>query len=104
MFFVAYVLGSFWLAFEKVSFHFIKGDACLSRYESSPGKIRYHCQYCFSPVYVETQSQPGFVRVRLGLLDFEPDIEIKGHIWLSHKPSYVRITDSLPQFDEWPDY
>lgn len=86
---------------DKSAFRIITGEGNLVYYESSPGKKRYHCQHCFSPIYVETQSQPNFVRVRLGLLDFEPNVDIVGHIWLSHKPDYLKIDDTLPQFDEW---
>ena len=84
------------------AFKIIKGDEFLHTYESSPGKVRYYCNDCCSPIFVTVKSQPEFVRIRLGVLDFEPKVNIVGHIWVSEKPDWHYINDSLPKHSEWP--
>ena len=88
---------------NKAAFKIIKGENHLQSYQSSLGKYRYNCRTCCSPIYVDTDLQPEFVRLRLGLLDEEPNVVFKGHIWLSHKPAYIKIRDVLPQYEQWPD-
>lgn len=83
-------------------FNVIRGNELLHTYESSPGKERYYCNVCCSPIYVTVKSQPEFVRIRLGVLDFEPKVNIVGHIWVSEKPKWYSINDLLPQYQEWP--
>ena len=83
-------------------FKITEGKDSLQTYESSPGKVRYHCCKCCSPIYVIVKSQPEFVRIRLGVLDFDPIVNIVNHIWVSEKPEWHTINDSLPQYQEWP--
>ena len=83
-------------------FEITEGKDSLQTYESSPGKVRYCCNKCCSPIYVTVKSQPEFVRIRLGVLDFEPTVNIVNHIWVSEKPDWHTIHDSLPQHQEWP--
>lgn len=82
-------------------FKLIRGESSLVSYESSKGKIRYYCSHCFAPVYVQLESKPGDVRIRLGLLNFEPTVNVTGHIWVSEKPAWYTITDDLPQSAEF---
>lgn len=83
------------------NFSVTRGTELLHVYESMPGKFRYYCRNCCSPVYVTVDSQPDLVRIRLGVLDTDPQVEIAGHIWVSEKPQWQEITDSLPQYREW---
>ena len=87
---------------DSEGFRLLKGEESLHTYESSPGKVRYYCKSCCSPVFVKVTSQPEFVRLRLGLLDYEPEVEMAGHIWVSEKPDWIKVEDSLPADDEWP--
>lgn len=86
---------------HKSDFRIIRGQDSLQVYESKPGKNRYHCKKCCSPIFVTVEDQPDYVRVRLGVLDGEPELEIAGHIWVSEKPEWQEISDSLPKFSEW---
>ncbi len=86
---------------RKTNFRIAKGEDALYIYESKPGKNRYYCKRCCSPIYVTVESQPEFERIRMGVLDFEPNIKTVGHIWVSEKPGWQEITDSLPKFSEW---
>lgn len=82
-------------------FKLLKGESSLEAYESSAGKFRYHCKTCFAPIYVKLASRPEQVRIRLGLLNFEPEVTLTGHIWVSQKPGWYTIADKLPQSQEF---
>jgi len=80
-------------------FKIVRGEASLLSYESRPGKFRYYCPKCFSPIYVITDNETSFLRVRLGLLDGNPQVEVTGHMWVSEKPAWRRIEDELPIYE-----
>ena len=79
----------------------LKGNQRLHMYSSSLGKHRYYCNNCCSPIFVSIASEPEFVRVRLGVLDFDCKVNVVAHIWVSEKPKWHQITDDLPQYQEW---
>jgi len=96
--------GSAFSVVSKVNeerFKLLCGSGYLHEYESKPGKFRYYCKKCCSPIYVKVIDRPGEVRIRLGVLDGNPKAEISGHIWVSEKPAWEVIHDKLPQYDEW---
>jgi hypothetical protein len=37
------------------------------------------------------------------VLDFHPLVKVVGHIWVSEKPDWHQIHDSLPQHLEWAE-
>jgi hypothetical protein len=39
------------------------------------------------------------VRIRLGLLNGDPNVEVTGHMWVSEKPDWHQINDDLPQYE-----
>lgn len=82
-------------------FELLKGESELRAYESTAGKFRYHCRHCFAPIFVRLESRPEQVRIRLGLLDFSPQVNVTGHIWVSEKAAWYSITDDLPQSPEF---
>jgi hypothetical protein len=86
---------------DAAQFRLTRGQDNLSMYESIPGKYRYHCKTCHAPIYVRLESAPQNVRIRLGLLDFEPTVRITAHIWVSEKPDWYEIRDDLPQLAEF---
>ncbi len=36
------------------------------------------------------------LRIRLGLLDDQPKVEVKGHMWVREKPQWRTLENSLP--------
>ncbi|MGQ0335310.1 GFA family protein [Halomonas elongata] len=88
-------------------FTVISGAKQLVSYESRPGKQRFYCANCYSPIYVTTNNEPEFLRVRTGLLDGATQVEVTGHMWVSEKPSWVAIEDDKPiyldHYDGPPD-
>ncbi|MCJ8312618.1 MAG: GFA family protein [Saccharospirillaceae bacterium] len=96
--------GSAFSAVSMVAAHdfiILKGQDNLTHYKSSPNKTRFHCKTCFSPIYVQLDSKPNEKRIRLGLLNEEPTVNITAHIWVSEKPDWVVINDDLPQLQEF---
>jgi len=77
-----------------------EGVGLLREFESSPGRFRSFCSRCGSPVYKRVGEQPDSVRIRLGLLDGDPQLRSRAHIWVSSKAPWYEITDSLPQLPE----
>ena len=49
-------------------FHLRSGADAVAEFESSPGKKRFFCRSCGSPLWSRREAYPDVVRVRLGLL------------------------------------
>ncbi|WP_444917613.1 GFA family protein [Microbulbifer sp. JMSA003] len=83
---------------NKSQFKIISSPQKLLQYISKPGKTRHYCPTCFAPVFVEVESQSNLCRIRLGLLDDNPEVNVSGHMWVSEMPSWCSISDNLPVF------
>ena len=89
---------------EKAKFRWLRGQRGLRRYESAPGSFRAFCPTCGSLVpgqapYLETVSVPA------GLLDDDPGVKPRLHVFTSSKAPWCEITDGLPQHERWvPGY
>lgn len=81
---------------DREKFQVTQGADQLLTYESLPGKLRYYCPTCFAPIYVTTNNESSFLRVRVGLLDNAPTVHVTGHMWVSEKPDSCVINDTLP--------
>jgi len=84
----------------KSDFRVVAGQELVREYESSPGRFRAFCSRCGSPVYKRVSDQPDSVRVRLGLVDGDPQLRPRVHVWASAKAPWYEITDGLPQLPE----
>jgi hypothetical protein len=51
------------------NFDLKSGAELLTEYESSPGKRRFFCCTCGSPIYSSRDSLANVIRIRSGLLD-----------------------------------
>jgi hypothetical protein len=78
-------------------FHLVSGSDRVAEFESSPGKRRYFCRTCGSPLWSRRDSDPESIRIRLGLLDSDPGRKPLAHVWVSEKAPWYTITDDLPQ-------
>ena len=79
------------------------GADLLREFESSPGVFRAFCGRCGSPVYSRRAANPDIVRVRLGILDNDPERRALAHFWVGSKAPWFEISDHLPQFEFGPD-
>ena len=85
-------------------FRFVAGEDMTVRYESAPGSFRYRCKVCgcLTPgkaSYLPTISIPA------GLLDDDPVVRPRLHVFTSSRAPWWTIQDDLPQHDKWvPGY
>lgn len=85
---------------QEENFKFTSGSDLLSSFESSPGKQRFFCKVCGSPIYSKTTKLPGVLRIRAGTIDGEIDTKPMAHFYVAHKANWYEIADDLPQFHE----
>ena len=81
-------------------FQFIAGEELIAEYEMSPGVFRAFCSSCGSALFVRAAGTPKLLRLRIGTLRGEVDVEPEAHVWVGSKANWFEITDRLPQFDE----
>ncbi len=91
------------VAVPAASFEITAGEALLSSFESSPGKRRYFCSRCGSPLFNKVGANPDLVRVRLGSLDSAFSEPPAAHIFTAEKAPWHDIPDGVPQFAAWPE-
>jgi hypothetical protein len=81
-------------------FRWLGGHKRIRRYESAPGSFRGFCPTCGSLVpgqapYLETMSVPA------GLLDDDPGVKPRLHVFAASKAPWWEITDDLPRHARW---
>ncbi len=78
----------------------LSGQASLSSYESSPGKVRHFCSCCGTQIYAKRKGTEHLI-LRLGSLDTDPKSSEANHIWVSQKASWYSIQNDLPEYQEF---
>jgi hypothetical protein len=73
------------------------GRELLKSFESSPGKKRWFCGNCGSPIYSRYDSRPQVLYVRIGTLDDDPGRRPDVHIHTGSKAPWYDILDDVPQ-------
>jgi len=79
------------------------GKDKLAAWNSSPGKFRYFCSGCGSPIYSHGEQTKQIVSVRCGTLKQDPGLRVAYHAFVASKAPWVEIPGDAPQFAEWPD-
>lgn len=92
--------GSF-LHADGVNFRWLSGESLVQNYHSSPGNFRAFCRVCGSNVPV-LEEEGAHVIIPAGTLDGDPGVRPVVHIYTASKAPWYRITDELPQFEEFP--
>jgi hypothetical protein len=93
--FASYLVGS------VQHFGFEGGEQSIRRFESSPGFIRSFCVNCGS--VLPNNHLGDIVAIPAGSVDGDLDVEPSAHIFTRWKAPWHKITDSLPQHDNYPD-
>jgi hypothetical protein len=62
--------------------------------------VRAYCSVCFSPIFGRVAAEPDWIRIRIGGLTGDLDVQITARVWVSSKSSWFAITDALPQYPE----
>lgn len=87
-----------WASITKANFEF-HGHA-PARYESSKGVVRTFCPRCGSALTYE-QTDSDSVDITLATLDDPESLTPTCHIWVSDNPSWLVISDGLPEYSGW---
>jgi len=85
---------------DSGDFHLVSGLELMVQYESAPHSFRNFCKRCGSLVpgqapYLKTISIPA------GLLDDDPGVRPKLHVFTASKAPWFCINDDLPQHPRW---
>ena len=75
------------------------GRDLVTEYEKDPGVIRAFCSRCGSPLYARLDADPDALRIRLGTLEDDPELEPEAHVWVGSKAPWFEISDALPRFE-----
>ena len=85
------------LLVPTASFALVAGEDALGSFESSPGKRRFFCSRCGSPIFSASDATPQLRSVRGGTLDGDPGVRPGHHIHVGSRAPWVEIGDDLPQ-------
>jgi hypothetical protein len=84
-------------AVPAYAFKIVTGSHTIKSFESSPGKKRWFCGHCGSPIYSQSVETFATVYVRIGTLDDDPKRKPDIHIHTASKAPWYEITDNLPK-------
>lgn len=83
---------------KRSDVRFERGEALLTGYESSPGKTRFFCSRCGSPIYSAKASMPDTIRVRAGLMNEDLPVRPDSHGYVGSGCNWWPLDDELPRF------
>jgi hypothetical protein len=81
-------------------FRFVAGEDMTVSYESSPGSFRHRCRTCGCPTPGKASYLPT-VSIPAGLLDDDPEVRPRLHVFTSSRAPWWTIQDDLPQHEKW---
>lgn len=85
---------------KRAHFRWTAGEASLTTYESSPGKLRRFCSRCGTPMVAERQGLPT-VAIRAATFDEDPGVRPALRIWRSHDLPWVHDEGAVQSHDQW---
>ncbi len=85
---------------KRGQFRWTRGDAEITRYESSPGNFRAFCKICGANLPV-SDADDDYVCIPAGTFDDDPGIAPQVQIFAGSKAPWHEITDQPPSFDEF---
>lgn len=80
-------------------FRWLSGEDKLTRFESSPGKLRCFCSQCGSQLIADRPAQPHVI-LRVATLDEDPGQRPQQHIWTEHDKAWLS-GDGIPAYPQW---
>jgi hypothetical protein len=64
---------------------------------------RWSCSKCASGIYLECESDPGYIFLKTGSVDDASWVTPEMHIFAASKQQWTKISDELSQYDKAPD-
>ena len=82
----------------------VSGDSQTYTVVGDSGKEvhRHFCPKCGSGIYLECDSDPGYVFLKAGALDDAAWVKPDMHIFTAAKQPWVHLGDSLPRHERMP--
>jgi hypothetical protein len=87
---------------RRAYWNITRGADRIREFDSSPGVVRAFCGTCGSPLYSRRDSAPDSIRLRLGLLEQDPQRRALAHFFVGSKAPWYDISDDLPRFEKGP--
>jgi len=88
-----------WVTVRRDRFRIVAGEPTTFR--SSGHGTRSFCAVCGTSLTFSSELLPDEVDVTTASLDQPESVPPEDHTWVSSKLGWVRLSDELPQFDEW---
>jgi len=82
-------------------FRWVSGGDKIETYASSERGTRPFCNICGSTLPMVAPDKSVAI-IPAGLLEGDPGIRLQGHMFVGSKAPWYQITDSAPQYDEYP--
>jgi len=84
---------------QTAEFSILEGQEKLSAFSFKPGRTRYFCSQCGSPIYSANTDDPTRLRIRLGLLDSEITERPMSHNFVTSKANWEDLDAQLPRYE-----
>ena len=84
---------------NTAEFTITAGRGSLSAFSFKPGRHRYFCKNCGSPVYSANTDDPSRLRIRLGILDSDISERPISHNFVTSKGNWEDLDAKLPRYD-----
>jgi len=75
------------------------GRSMLSSFMSTPGRERFFCSSCGSPIFSSNAQDPDRIRIRLGVIDSDVSERPISHNFVSSKADWESLDAELPRYD-----
>jgi len=86
---------------DSVTLEITSGKKNLSCFSYKPGRNRYFCSRCGSPVYSSNEQDPTRFRIRLGIVDSDINETPISHNFVSSKAYWEHMDVKLPRYDSF---
>lgn len=85
---------------KREHFRWVKGEETLKAYESSPGKRRYFCSNCGSPLLAQRTGLDLLI-LRVATLDEDPGRKPELHIFAGSEVPWLEYGSQIPSYPQW---
>jgi hypothetical protein len=86
---------------KSENFNITKGNEYETVYKSSEWASRSFCKKCGSSLRYIYHKEPEVIFIAAGIIDGDPGIKPKQHIFTKDKCAWYEIKDEIPQIQEY---
>jgi hypothetical protein len=81
-------------------FTLTKGEDNLTEFNFKPGRARFFCKTCGSPIYSANAEDKSRLRIRLGLIDNDITEQVMSHNFVTSKANWEQLETHLPCYEK----